>query len=70
MTYDIEVGQKTERKMTYDDAVLYIFCLGDGWRLPTMSEYSHDNINNSWMLNDNRRNREWLWYATPVRDLQ
>jgi hypothetical protein len=70
MTYNIEVGQQTEHKMSYDDAVLYIFCLGDGWRLPTVREYSYDKINNSWWLNDNRRNLEWFWYATPVRDLQ
>lgn len=69
MTYNIEIGQKTKIKMSYHEAVFYVFCLGDGWRLPTLAEYSHDSINHSWMLNDDRRNLEQFWYVTPVRDL-
>jgi hypothetical protein len=35
----IEIGEQSEFKMTYDEAVMYCFCLGDGWRLPSQEEY-------------------------------
>ena len=69
MRYNIEIGQKTNNRMSYQDALVYVFCLGDGWRLPTLVEYSHDMINYSWWLNDDRVNGPELWYVTPVRDL-
>ena len=69
MTYDIEVGQKTERKISYEEAVLYVFCLGDGWRLPIRREYSRDDINESWFVGRYILNGLDKWHVTPVRDI-
>jgi hypothetical protein len=64
----IEIGVRSTTKMTYDDAVMYCFCLGDGWRLPTIEEFD-GNVNFVWNFNDqtNRNNR---WHVIPVRDLK
>jgi hypothetical protein len=61
----IEIGEMSEFRMTYDDAVMYCFCLGDGWRLPTYDEYQDPLIySECWSL-DERSNS--LWHVTPVR---
>ena len=66
----IEVGKRSKHKISYEEAVLYVFCLGDGWRLPIMREYSRDDINESWFAGRKILNGLDKWYATPVRDLK
>jgi hypothetical protein len=39
----LEIGYKLESCVTYDEAVMLAFCEGDGWRLPTLSEWWHDS---------------------------
>ena len=66
----IEIGERSKTTMSYNDAVLYVFCLGDGWRLPTQEEYydEYHRINSScWTLNERS---SATWYVTPVRDLK
>lgn len=41
----IELGTRSERWFTYDEAVLYCFCLGDGWRLPTLEDLNNMHQN-------------------------
>lgn len=65
----IEVGKRSKHKISYEEAVLYVFCLGDGWRLPTKREYSRDDINESWFNGRAILNVD-KWYATPVRDIK
>jgi hypothetical protein len=64
----IEIGETSKTEMTYDEAVMYCFCLGDGWRLPTKEEYMHDlGFSMSWWKGVSSNN---TWYVTPVRDLK
>ena len=63
----IEIGRMSEFRMTYDEAVMYCFCLGNGWRLPTIEEFDC-NENFVWYLND-QSNRNNSWHVIPVRDL-
>jgi len=68
----IEVGERSEQKVTYDEAVLYVFCLGDGWRLPTQEEYygnMYINGSFSWYVGRDTASYN-KWYVTPVRDLK
>jgi hypothetical protein len=69
----IEIGQKSEFELTYHDAVMYCFCLGEGWRLPTWSEYynfDNPNLRGSWHLDDPLNVEEETFTVTPVRDLK
>jgi hypothetical protein len=68
----IEVGERSEQKVTYDEAVLYVFCLSDGWRLPTQEEYyGNKYINGSFSWYVGRDTASYnKWYVTPVRDLK
>jgi hypothetical protein len=71
----IEVGEMSEFRMNYDEAVMYCFCLGDGWRIPTEYEFFEvASICNSWYVGRltyyNTANRKPTWYVTPVRDLK
>lgn len=35
-----EIAPKSlEKNLSYEDAKLYVFSLGDGWRFPTVKEY-------------------------------
>jgi len=64
----IEVGKRSECEMTYEDAVFYCFCLGDGWRLPSRYEYmSASSFLNCWWQGDSSTN---TWHVIPVRDLK
>ena len=68
----IEVGIKTTAFMTYEEAIVYCFCLGDGWRLPTHEEY-HNYIPTylgvSW-YKDAFTNSTMTSRVIPVRDLK
>ena len=46
----IELGTRSERWFTYDEAVLYGFCLGDGWRLPTLDDLNNIHRNEDGQL--------------------
>jgi hypothetical protein len=61
----IEVGKKTECELSYEEAIMYCFCLGDGWRLPTKEEYCTVGSIYSWYVG-----RGSTWHVTPVRDLK
>jgi hypothetical protein len=65
----IEIGEETTYQMTYDEAVMYCFCLGDGWRLPTRHEYfnTDEAMAFSWY---NGKQSTSLQPVTPVRDLK
>jgi hypothetical protein len=65
----IEVGKKSEFMMSYDEAVMYCFCLGDGWRLPTSVEYyKADGVElGSWFVGKYTLH---TWHVIPVRDLK
>jgi hypothetical protein len=67
----IEIGETTNSRMTYADAVFYCFCLGGDWRLPTEGEsarYIPGHI--GWLKDDFLRHGVSLWPVTPVRDLK
>lgn len=67
----IEIGQKSEFELTYHDAVMYCFCLGDGWRLPTKEEYyAYRKFNDCWHLDDPLNVGGETFIVTPVRDLK
>lgn len=71
----IEIGEMSEFLMNYDEAVMYCFCLGDGWRIPTEYEFFEvSSICNSWYVGRltyyNTAMRKPTWYVTPVRDLK
>lgn len=66
----IEIGERSKHAISYEEAVLYIFCLGDGWRLPTPVEYhgnKHIKCSYSWHRG---RTKDYKWHVTPVRDLK
>jgi hypothetical protein len=68
---EIEVG-KPAKPMTYDEAVFYCFCLGDGWRLPTGEEYMRLNLQMCWWEGQRSLGESSLgeWLVVPVRDLK
>ena len=72
MPYD----QSPPNTMSIDDAIMYCFCLGDGWRLPTDEElkwacgddyyifsavWIQEHINNTGSL--------YIRFLRPVRDV-
>jgi hypothetical protein len=65
----IEIGEETTSQMTHDEAVMYCFCLGDGWRLPTYDEYI-DTPAIGWYDDDVWKHKAEKYYVTPVRDLK
>jgi hypothetical protein len=68
----IEIGETTDARMTYDEAVMYCFSLNVngkiGWRLPTIEEFD-GNVDFVWNFND-QTNRNLCWHVIPVRDLK
>jgi hypothetical protein len=67
----IEIGEISEFRMTYDDAVMYCFCLGYGWRLPTTHEFNTNRMTASWCFDERISFRKHhKLFATPVRDLK
>ena len=67
----IEIGQESEFEMSYNEALMYCFCLGDGWRLPTKEEYfDHAEFRDAWYKDDPLKNRIDEVYVIPVRDLK
>jgi hypothetical protein len=69
----IEIGPTSERLMTLDEAILYLFMFvhngKKGWRMPTEYEYFWGKavtIEDSWY--DGKVNVA-NWYLTPVRDV-
>ena len=43
MTYEVSPPEMHKR-LTLDETILYLFCLGDGWRLPSRAEARDDGI--------------------------
>ena len=67
----IEIGQRSEFKMLYDEAVMYCFLLGDGWRLPTKEVYyAYRKFNDCWHLDDPLKDEGKSYQVIPVRDLK
>ncbi len=68
----IEIGKASEFGISYDEAVLYCFCLGDGWRLPTQAEYyaNQESVGACWYQGDPASHLGKLWPVVPVRDLK
>lgn len=71
----LELGTRTDNRVTYDEAIMYCFCLGDGWRLPTKTE-----VDISFKYDDNRFIGCWFqdrknhgvdrWLVYPVREVK
>jgi hypothetical protein len=71
----IEIAERSTEKLTYEEAVMYCFCLGDGWRLPSEEEYQsrddeYERLHLCWFENDPIRLNNTKWYVCPVRDLK
>ena len=69
----IEIGKPSEFRMTYDEAVMYCFCLGEGWRLPTESEYWGRHAIYGWYIdrcNNPLHSMAEKRYVLPVRELK
>ena len=70
----IEIGEKSDARMTYAEAVVYCFLLNIdgkiGWRLPTYDEYIEHLEIVGWRC-DMDKYHEWdSKHVTPVRDLK
>lgn len=72
---NIEYGEKSDTKLTYDNALLYCFCIGPGWRLPSLTEIVlNDKLfgipcwNNGDV--DKKYRNSALYYALPVRNIE
>ena len=71
---NVEVAPRSENKMTFDEAQMYIlFCRYNGkknWRLPT--RYEWETINGwetpVWLVEEDNVVVNELWYVQPVRD--
>lgn len=63
-------------RMTFDEAVMYCFCIGEGWRLPTddelIAEYGYDYFVFSalWIQEVNFAGSQYTRFLRPVRDLK
>ncbi len=67
----IEIGKPPENRMSYVDAVLWCFCLGDGWRLPTLDEYKAiEHVYAWWYQNDDLQHSPCQFHVIPVRDIE
>jgi hypothetical protein len=67
----IEIGERSTFKMTYDEAVMYCFCLGNGWRLSTRDELINLGLLVlGWYQDDPWRSRSDVYSVTPVRVLK
>ena len=68
----ISFAPKSERTMSYDDALLYcLFCRHNGhsdWRLPTYDEW-HDINEIPWRVWYEIRLESGYWFLLPVRDI-
>lgn len=64
----IEIGKYYTNRITYGEAILYCFCLGDGWRLPTEAEYYEYELLGSWYVD--RISQVSTFYVRPVRDIK
>lgn len=65
---NIEIRETSNNAMSYDEAVLYCFLLGDGWRMPTREEYRQVHSICGWFKN--RVTEIAALGVTPVRDLK
>jgi hypothetical protein len=63
--------EELHNAMTYTEAVLYVFCLGDGWRLPTLEETEVSiPLWDCWRTDDHEYSNSHRQLACiPVRDL-
>jgi hypothetical protein len=64
----IEIGKYNKKRITYDEAILYCFCLGDGWRLPTEAEYYEHALLGCWYVD--RISQVSTFFVRPVRDIK
>lgn len=65
----IEIGKPPENRMSYAEAVLYCFCLGDNWRMPTRDEYNAiEHV--MWYQNDELQHSPCEFHVIPVRDIE
>jgi hypothetical protein len=71
--FDIAPEELRKQYMTYADATMCIFCLGDGWRLPTEEETEVSiHLWTCWHADDYDyyHNHTRLLECVPVRDLK
>lgn len=69
----------SKKRMSYAEAMMYCFCLGDGWRLPTEQEYNSEKyyrivksfyiLDCTWHLDDPYEHGVEKYYALPVRNI-
>lgn len=67
----IEIGESSNVQMSREEALMYCFSLGNGWRLPTYDEYSSLPRYGIIGCYDSRINpRNTKIFFTPVRDIK
>ena len=65
----IEIGKPPENRMSYAEAVLYCFCLGGNWRMPTRDEYKAiEHV--MWYQTDELQHSPCEFHVIPVRDIE
>ena len=63
----LEMGRSLDSKVSYDDARLYIFTLGNGWRLPTHNEWILYSLFDAFWFADRATNLKF--FVQPVREV-
>lgn len=69
----LEMGRPLDSRVSYDEAIMYCFCLGDGWRLPTMAEADFLTSDRDctfiacWVID---RRCDYRRYVQPVREVK
>ena len=64
----LEIGKPSYVRMTYSEAIMYCFCLGNGWRLPTRDELAKNKFSffGYWYQ---EKKSSLKWEVVPVRDI-
>lgn len=64
----LELGEPSNVRMTYSEAMMYCFSLGPGWRLPTLNELAKNRFFSiGYWYKD--KNTSLRWEVIPVRDI-
>lgn len=67
----LQMGKPTTMRVTYEDAKLYLFCLSDGWRFPTLNECIIYQMYGDWWYVDRKQwyNPDDVYFLQPVREV-
>jgi hypothetical protein len=68
----IKLHTRTNVRVTYEEALMYCFCIGEGWRLPTKKEID-DCVDAVLFMGCWYKDRPYYgvdrWLILPVRDI-